>query len=133
MPALTQDRGTPERLKKDFSDPVAAAVKIFAGGIVMLDAAGNATPGATALNLKPRGMAKEQVDNAGGAAGDLNVSSAKGTYRFANDGSVTRADIDGTAYVVDDQTVADNNGGNTRSALGKIVDVDSAGVWVTIE
>ena len=132
MVALTQDRGTPERSKKDFSDPVDGAVKIFAGAIVMLNAAGDARPGETALNLKPRGVAKEQVDNTAGAAGDKTIQTMKGTHRFTNDGTITRADISGTAYVVDDQTVADTNGAGTRSALGEIVDVDSVGVWVEI-
>jgi len=132
MVALTQDRDTHQRQKIQFNDPVAAAVKIFAGGIVMLDASGNATPGAVSTTLTPRGVANEQVDNSGGAAGDLSITSEKGTFKFANDGTITRADIGATAWVVDDQTVADNNGASTRSALGEIKDIDADGVWVEI-
>lgn len=132
MAALTKDRDTARRQGEDFQHPVAAAKKIFAGSIVMLNATGYATPGAVATTLKPAGVAQEQVDNSAGADGDVNVNVRKGVFRFANDGTVARADIGGTAYVVDDQTVADNDGTGTRSALGEIVDVDSVGVWVKI-
>lgn len=132
MTALANDRNTPRRESVDFVDPVEASQKIFAGAIVCLNAAGNAVKGATALNLKVRGVAQEYIDNSTGAAGAQQVKTRKGTFRFANDGTVTRADIDATAFIVDDQTVADNNGGNTRSAAGRIVDVDATGVWVLI-
>ena len=130
---LTNDRATPHRSNVDVFDTVAAAVKIYSGAIVMLNASGDATPGATALNLTPRGVAQETVDNLSGAAGDESVNSRKGTFRFKNDASVTRANIGGTAYVVDDETVANTDGTGTRSALGEITDVDSIGVWVLIK
>jgi len=130
--ALTNDRPTPRRANVDNNDPVAAAKKVFAGAIVMLDALGNATPGATATGLIARGVAQKNVDNSGGAAGAVTVSSMKGCFRFKNDASVTRTDIGKTAYVVDDETVANTDGTNTRSALGTITDVDAIGVWVAI-
>ncbi len=136
MAALTSDRNTPERLGLDFVDPVAAGAKIFAGALVVLDAAGNAAPAATATGLTARGVAQEQVDNSGGGAGDLTVRTRAGIFPFANDGSVSRADIGGTAWIVDDQTVANNDGdtgaGPTRSVAGTIVDVNADGVWVRI-
>ncbi|HHO59912.1 MAG TPA: hypothetical protein ENJ64_06680 [Thiotrichales bacterium] len=130
--ALTQDRGTNFRKGDRRNDPVAAATKIYAGAIVCLDASGNAVPGSVATTLTARGVAMEQVDNSGGIAGDLTVESQTGEHRFKNDGSVSRVDIGLTAYIVDDETVADNDGTGTRSALGVITDVDSAGVWVDI-
>jgi len=48
MAALTKDRNTPERSGKDFQFPVAAATRIFAGSLVVLDA-GVAKPGAAML------------------------------------------------------------------------------------
>lgn len=130
--ALAKDRATPNRANHDRHDPMAAAVRIYAGAIVMLDAAGNAVPGKTATGLTPRGVAREQVDNSGGIAGAESVPSVNGCHRFINDGSVTRADIGSTAYVVDDETVAKTDGTGTRSALGTIADVDATGVWVDI-
>jgi len=131
MAALAKDRNTPRRLAERFSDPVGAAKKIYAGAIVVLNG-GYAEPGSTALNLVARGVAQQQVDNSGGAAGDLNVTSYAGpqAYRLDNDGSITRADIGSNCYIVDDHTVAKTDGAGTRSVCGEIADVDADGVWV---
>jgi hypothetical protein len=48
---------------------------------------------------------------------------------FANSADtdeVTSTSIGGLAYVVDDQTVADNDSSNTRSVLGRVWAIDSA-------
>lgn len=129
---LTSDRNVTSRKGELRNDPVAAATKIFAGAIVCLDAAGNAVPGSVATTLIARGVAMEAIDNSAGIAGDDNVESKAGEHRFKNDGTVARIDIGKTAYIVDDETVADNDGGATRSALGLITDIDAAGVWVSI-
>ena len=129
---LTQDRATPTRANRDHHDPMAAAVLIYAGAIVMLDAAGNAVSGKTATGLTPRGIAREHVDNRSGIIADKSVPSANGCHRFINDASITRAEIGSTAFVVDDETVAKSDGGGTRSMLGTIIDVDVIGVWVDI-
>lgn len=130
--ALTESRLTPHRNAEDVSDPVGAGQKIFQGAIVMLSATGFAIKGATATDLKPRGVAQVPVDNSAGADGDKTIAARKGCFRFKNDASVVRADIGGSAYVVDDETVAKTDGTGTRSALGKIIDVDASGVWVEI-
>lgn len=133
--ALTADRDTPERSGVDFSFPVAAATKIYAGALVCLNAAGNAVPGATSTTLIAVGRADEQVDNTGGAIGDKVVAVRKGVFRFNNStagDAITKAEIGDSAYIVDDARVAKTNGTNTRSVAGKIVDVDADGVWVQI-
>ena len=117
MAALTSDRNTPSRDGRVFTDPVSAGVKIYAGSLVVLDAAGNAAPGSTATGLKARGIAQEQVDNTAGAAGDQTITSVNGVWKLANDGSISRADIGGTAYIVDDQTVANNDATGSHSLL----------------
>lgn len=132
MPALTQDRNTPRRDGVDFEHPVGAAQKIFAGAIVMRNATGFAVKGVTATGQAPLGVAQELADNTAGADGATSVKVRRGVFRFANDGTIARVDIGATAFVVDDQTVADNNGTATRSALGIIRDVDTVGVWVEI-
>jgi len=129
---LTNDRDTHRSELTLVTDPVAASTRIFGGSIVMLDSSGNAVPGATATGLVPRGISQEHVDNSAGSAGEKNVRSRRGVFCLTNDGSVTRTDIGGQAYVVDDETVANSDGTGTRSALGKIIDVDAKGVWVEI-
>ena len=134
MTALTNDRNTFRKDGDRRQDPVKAATKLYAGGIVCLDATGYAVPGATSTTLTARGVAYEQADNGAGLDGDITVESQVGTYCFVNDGTdtVDRTHIGGTAYIVDDQTVAATDGTGTRSALGKIIDVDARGVWVEI-
>lgn len=132
MTALSQDRNTPERDNKCFRHPVAASAKVYAGALVMLDAAGNAAGATTATGLIPAGRADEQADNSGGVAGAVEVTVRRGTFRFANDGSIDRTHIGGSAYAVDDQTVAATDAAGTRSACGTIRDVDAAGVWIEI-
>ncbi|WP_236175537.1 hypothetical protein [Pseudomonas pseudonitroreducens] len=133
--ALTKDRNTSRRDGIQFSDPVAAAAKIFAGSLVCLDASGNAVPGSTATTIKVRGVAQEQVDNTGGAAGAKRIETRRGVFQFANSAStdqITRAEIGTQCYIVDDQTVAKTSATNTRSVAGVVRDVDDGGVWVEI-
>lgn len=135
MTALTQDRNTLRRDGLQFSDPVAASTRIYAGSLVCLNAAGNAVPGSTSDALKARGVAQEHVDNRDGGAGALRIETRRGTFQFANSAGadeITRADIGAVAYIVDDQTVAKTDATDTRSEAGIIADVDDAGVWVTI-
>ena len=80
-------------------------------------------------------MAIDAANNGSGSAGDINVETERGVFRFENSASadaITRAEIGDTAYIVDDQTVAKTNGSSTRSAAGTIVDVDAQGVWVRV-
>lgn len=132
MVALAADKAAMKRDGKRRNDPVAANVQIYAGALVCLNATGYATPGAVATTLTTRGVAQENVNNVGGADGALTVETESGVFHFANDGTIARADIGNTAYVVDDQTVADNDGTGTRSIAGEIIDVDADGVWVDV-
>lgn len=135
MAALTKDRNTLRRDGLQNNDPVAASTKIFAGSLVCLNASGYAVPGSVATTLKARGVAQEQVDNSTGAAGAARVETRRGVFKFGNSTSsdeITIANITANCYIVDDQTVALTNGSNTRSVAGKIVAVDSDGVWVEI-
>lgn len=132
MTALTKGRHTPERAGDVISHPVAASTKLFTGGIGVLDG-GWLKPGRTATGLKAVGVIQDEVDNSAGANGDLSCDvRRRATFRFANSGSdpVGRSHIGGTAYIVDDQTVAATDGTGTRSAAGKIIDLDAQGVWI---
>lgn len=133
MAALTADRNTPARSPEEIVLPAAAAKKFFAGALAALDAAGRATPGATATTLKGLGRVEATIDNSAGAAGDVSVKIRRGTFRWNNSAAadaITTADIGADAYIVDDQTVAKTHATNTRSVAGKIMDVDAQGVWV---
>ncbi|MBB4819244.1 hypothetical protein HNP29_002634 [Pseudomonas alcaligenes] len=133
--ALTKDRNTSRRDGVQYSDPLAANARIYAGSIVCLDASGNAVPGSTATTLKVRGLAQEQIDNTGGAAGAKRIETRRGVFQLANSAStdqITRAEIGSQCYIVDDQTVAKTSATNTRSVAGVVRDVDDGGVWVEI-
>lgn len=133
MTALASDRDTPSRDGNIFSYPVAAAKKIYAGSLVMLDASGNMVPGATATGQIAVGRAREFVDNSAGSAGDLACEVEQGAFRWANSAAgdaIAAAEIGDLCYIVDDQTVAKTDGTGTRSVAGTIVDVDADGVWV---
>jgi len=136
MTALTADRNTP-RLEGDLRmGAAAAAVKIFAGALVMRDAAGYITKGQAALGLRGVGRAEEFIDNSAGSAGDQSINYRGGAFRFANSGStdeITRADIGKFCYAVDDQTVAKTSGASTRSIAGVVANVDSLGVTVCFD
>ena len=134
MAALTADRQTARRDGGRYSYPVAASVTCYAGGLATLDASGNATPGAVATTLTAVGMFRETKTN-GTTAAAVNVEVEPGIYRFGNSASadaITKAEIGDDCYIVDDQTVAKTNGSNARSVAGKIMDVDSVGVWVRV-
>jgi hypothetical protein len=132
MTALAADRSTLQKPGEAFVLPVAAAVTIYAGSLVAINAAGNAQPGATATGLKVVGRAEEQVNNSFGAAGDLTVTVRRGVFKFENDTSdpVTVATLLEDCYIVDDQTVAATSGSSTRSRAGQVIQVDPDGVWV---
>ncbi|MDQ2084700.1 hypothetical protein RA307_31350 [Xanthobacteraceae bacterium Astr-EGSB] len=134
MTALTADRNTP-RLEGDMKSAPLAAVKVFAGALLMRNAAGYATKGATVLGLRGIGVAWEQADNSGGSAGDLSVRYREGVFRFVNSAdadAIAETDVGKLCYAVDDQTVAKTHGSNTRSVAGIIVGVDSLGVQVLV-
>lgn len=127
MADLVKNRTPVSQDGVQFSDPVAAAVRIFQGALVALDAAGDAV-NASSATTNVRGVAMHGVDNTEGAAGDHRIETRKGVFKFANNG-LTRADIGTDVNVTDNQTV----GGAGPAVAGKLVDVDASGAWVRIE
>jgi hypothetical protein len=128
--ALSADRNTPRRTGDVISLPAAAAKLFYAGAIVARDAAGNATPGATAADILGMGRCKAQVDNSAGLAGAVRVEIEKGIFHFKNSVAdpVVVADIGANCYIVDDETVSHTD--NNQSVAGIVFDVDANGVWV---
>lgn len=107
---------------------VKGATTIYKGSLVALNA-GYAAPGAVATGRIAVGRALETVVNAG-ADGAVNVKVEMGIFKWANDGTnpVVAASVGGIAYMFDDQTVSVNSTGT--SVAGKIIQLDSDGVWV---
>lgn len=134
MAALAAARNTPERAGDVFGFPVKTGVKIYAGALVVLDG-GYAAPGKTATGLVAIGRCDELADNTGGGNGAITALVKRGVFKFGNSGggdTIAQADVGADCFIVDDQTVAKTNGGATRSVAGKIVGVDTDGVWVKI-
>lgn len=131
---LASARNTKARHATVRALPIKAGVIIHAGSLVVNDA-GVAAPGRTALNLVGLGRATETVDNNGGANGALLVPVEAGCFHYANSATdpVTPASIGKDVFIVDDETVAATNGANTRSVAGKCFDLDDGGVWVSFD
>lgn len=139
MAALTATRTTPklalDPVPQSLPFGVAANTKCFKGGIAVLNATGFLQPATTALNLIVAGVFEEEVDNTGGAAGAKRTSTRQGVFKVNNSAAadlITAAEVGKTCFLVDDNTVAKTNGGNTRSVAGIVVLVESDGVWVEL-
>lgn len=131
MVATTKDRNTQLQYAELINVPVLASAKINAGAMVVATAAGFAAPGSVATTLSYIGRAEDAVDNTGGANGAKTINvRRKQAFKWVNDGTITQANLMKTAYIVDDQTVAATDGTGTRSAAGRIVGVDTDGVWI---
>ena len=132
MTAQSQARSVVEQAGVYSHPPVKGATTIHQGALVVMDA-GVAVPGRTALNLTTVGVAETTVVNAG-ADGAKTVQTKRGCFKFANLGAdpVVAADIQKDCYIADDQTVAKTSGTNTRSIAGKVVAVESDGVFVRV-
>lgn len=136
MTALSADRNTARMQGDDRSGLVGASTLIYAGGIVMRNAAGYLVKGATATGAVGVGRAEERVDNSAGANGALAVPYRPGVFLFANSGGadeITIAEIGDVCFIVDDQTVAKTDGSSARSPAGLVEAVDANGVWVRFD
>lgn len=131
--ALTSDRNTPMKDTASLPVPVAANAHIRAGALVVANSSGYAAPGSTATTLTCLGRAECEVDNTGGANGAKTVVvRRKKAFKWANSGTdlVGQSSLGKNCYIVDDQTVAATDGGGTRSIAGKVMGIDTDGVWV---
>lgn len=131
--SLTADRNTPFKAAMAIPVPVAAGAVIHAGALVAANATGYAVPGSTATTLTYIGRAESAIDNAAGADGAKTLVVGRNTaFKWKNSAGdpVTQAELCKTVYIVDDETVAKTNGAGTRSAAGKVVQLEADGVWV---
>ncbi len=150
MAALTNSRNTPEMADGGRMRvyPVEANTNIYLGGIVALDAAGNAVPASatttTANTLKAIGRAErvhngipgQDAINNPGVAGAISIVARKGVFMFNQDNSITAAQVGLQCFALDDNTVTatDRASGATvqqYAAAGQVVAIDPSGqVWV---
>ena len=139
MAFATQNVDTPElSVMSQVMDrrfvPCKGAVNVFAGTIVVLDANGFGTKASVATGLIVMGIAQKQVDNSTGADGDKNLIYKPSTVRLSNLASdpIVQSDLGKVCYIADDQTVAKTSGTGTRSVAGRVLAVDSVGVFVAV-
>lgn len=133
MANATKDVPTAERENYQGEWPIAAANKIFAGTIIGSTVVSNVryarvyTAGDVIL-----GVASQTVDNTAGGNGDKRVKTKRGCFRFAQNATINDNHIDNFAKPVDNQTIAIEAVATavTANTLGRIVAVDTEGVWV---
>jgi len=129
------DRNTPYKDGELFPVPIAAATEIFGGHIVAGNAAGFAVLATAVAAQVTLGVSDGYADNSAGTAGDAVALVRRGkSWFFANLGgdAVTQADIGKACFVADSQTVAKTSNSDARPVAGKVLGVESAGVWVLI-
>lgn len=109
--------------------PAALSITFYEGSIVMSNAGGYVTVGATATGQFVRGIcttskvspASNGAVEVGWEEGDFELES--GTAADA----LTVANIGDTVYIIDDNTVGATDGTGTRSAAGKLVAISPNG------
>lgn len=113
---------------------VAASTKVEAGHLGAVNASGYLVPAGDTAGLKVIGRFEQTVDNTSGANGDLTCEvRRRKAFKFDNSATnaLTVADIGGSAYVEDSETVGDNGATNDIVA-GKVLNVESDGVWIEV-
>ncbi|HUY28609.1 MAG TPA: hypothetical protein VMV27_14460 [Candidatus Binataceae bacterium] len=150
MAGLTSSRNTPE-----LSDGgrmrvfgVEANTNVYLGGMLALDASGNAVPASatttTANTLRIVGRAEKVVNgipgenaiNNPGAAGAISITARKGVFLYDQDSSISAAALGSVCFALDDHTVtaADRATGSAvqqYAVAGQVVALDPSGqVWV---
>jgi len=133
MSALTRDRATPYREGIEVEYSVAANLKIYAGSLVCVSAAGYAVPAADTSGYRFAGVAMEQVDNSGGSAGGKTVKLRRaGVFEF-DAVSITQDMVGAAMYASDDHTFDDAAGPTNDIKVGLLVKYVSATKgWIDI-
>lgn len=138
--ALTMERttvtaGTPGPSRGTYK--IKANTRNFKGGIVGLDVAGRACPGAAIAGgcLFCVGKASHTLNNLtgselGGAADAADQEVEFGVFGWDNDASITVAHVGKFAYAVDDHTAGISSAGATLCFLGVITEVRDGQVFV---
>jgi hypothetical protein len=134
MTAAAADRGCPVKDGEIFALKMAASTTIYAGTMVSVNSAGYAIPAADSANTKVMGIAQEAKTNSGVAGDEEIVVRRNKAFLLANDGTnpIVQASIGTSAIVHDDQTVCVAAGATNDIAVGTVLAIEAAGVWVYI-
>jgi hypothetical protein len=133
MSALTRDRATPYREGIEVEYPVATNMKIYAGSLVCINAAGYAAPAADTTGYRFAGVAMEKVDNSAGSNGSETVKLRRaGVFEF-DAVSITQAMVGTDMFATDDHTFDDAAGPTNDIKVGRLVKYVSATKgWIDI-
>ena len=107
------------------TDPVPAAVQIFATGeIIMIDASGYATPGSTATGQLPGGLCDTPLDASASSAGDLKVNVvSQGDWVEVDNSTgadaVLATDYNAPVYTLDRNAVSRLSAGKSKLGIFK--------------
>jgi hypothetical protein len=135
MPNTTKDIQPAEREDYLFSHPVAAAQRIYQGALVGSTLIANvANARAYAANDVVLGVSQQSVDNTTGANGARTLLVKRGCFKFPQNGTtITDTQLGLYAKPFDDQSVVlDGTGVISAASCGRIVAVDSDGVWIEL-
>jgi hypothetical protein len=134
MAALDDNRDTPQMATNWGSNAYefvgVDSEEFYKGAIIMFDASDGKVKPAAGTGQSDGvcvGRCEQRVTT--GTSNTLTVKARDGVFRWENGETIAATDIGAVAYADDDQTVFTTQG-TTRSAVGRIVDVDSIGVWV---
>lgn len=135
MAALTKDRNTKNKeLGRSILVPMAAAAKVFAGGMVSRNATGFAVAASDTAAEKVVGVADEQIDNTAGADGDLSVIVRKGVFEFTTLGTaVDQADMGNEVFVSDDNNIEKVGGVVNNIRAGTLDAIDGTEFYIKID
>lgn len=114
---------------------VAAAITIYGGSLVFVNASGQAVVASPDQTMTCVGYNDgSDIDNSAGAAGAKTITPRRGVIDLANNGSSIAADDVGKAcYAIDNQTVDLDSGSSTRALVGTIEGVRADGrVYVNV-
>lgn len=146
MAALTKARNTLRMGPGDvvlgsIDAPLKAAATVWQGGMVALElSSGFYVPATATLGLMVVGRFNSEHSvtpslTAGAANGSATARVEQGIFRYNNSSStdaITVTELGDICYVVDDNTVARTDAAGTRPAAGRVMGVDSAGVYVQL-
>jgi hypothetical protein len=132
MTACSANRPTDTTCQGDKFSYKAAAEKIYAGSLVMINNAGYACAASDLDNNKGIvGIAVDYVDNSSGSAGDLSVTVQKCVAQLVTSGA-SQAWVGKLCYASDDQTVTITQT-EQCPLVGKIVKyVSATSVWAEV-
>lgn len=134
-PRLVQQLGAPNTIPARITALVKGSTTLQQGGLVALSSAGYAVPGSTSATLTAAGVLLTKSVTNSGADGAASVTVERGVFKFANSAAgdaIAQTDLLKTVYIVDDQTVAKTDATGSRSAAGKVIRVDTDGVFVQV-